>query len=64
MKKSNLVFAFTLFAVAALFSSCANKGCKGGWYGNRNLSSVTPEVEQTSDFTATTKYYSTEVCAE
>jgi len=47
MKKLNLILALALFAAGSMLTSCSSgKGCKGGgWYGDRNLSSVTPARE-------------------
>ncbi len=63
MKKSNLILAFVLFVMGSMFTSCSSgKGCKGGgWYGDRNLSSVTPAVEAPE---RSVEFYSETTCAE
>ncbi len=63
MKKSNLILALTLFALGSMFTSCSmGKGCKGGgWYGDRNLSSITPETEAAQQ---SVEFYSETICAD
>lgn len=63
MKKSNLALAVALFVAGSMFTSCSGgKGCKGGgWYGDRNLSSVTPAEETPQQ---TVLFYSEAACSE
>ena len=63
MKKSNLILVIALFALGSVFTSCSmNKGCKGGgWYGDRNLSNVTPAAETPQQ---SVEFYSEATCAE
>jgi len=63
MKKSNLFLAFSLLFLGSMLTSCSSgRGCKGGgWYGDRNLTNVTPAAETPEQ---SFEFYSEATCAD
>ncbi len=64
MKNSNSLLVLVLFVVGIMASSCSTqRGCRGGgWYGDRNLTSV--EMEQPSSEVNVIEITATEHCTD